>query len=63
MNERLEKLMRQRQTWRRGWADLRAMVQGSPPSELQGKSDEEILEQMRRTREVVFDAEYGHLYQ
>lgn len=62
MSERLEELMRYRQTWRRGWADLREMVQGRPPSDLKDKSADEILEKMRRTREEVFDAAYGHLY-
>lgn len=54
--------MRQRQVWQRGWADLRAMVQKRPPSDMKGKSTEMLLEQMRRTREEVFEAEYAHLY-
>lgn len=54
--------MRQRQVWQQGWSDLRAMVQKRPPSSIKGKSTEAILEQVRRTREEVFEAEYAHLY-
>lgn len=59
--------VRQRQAWQRGWAELREQVQTHPSQEIQLSGDKEadteaIVEQMRRTRQEVFDTEYAHLY-
>lgn len=59
--------VRQRQAWQKGWDELRQQVQANPSPHflLSGdisKDSELIVEQMRRTRQELFDAEYAHLY-
>jgi hypothetical protein len=60
----LIKLLRsavQQYEWRKGWQELRQLVQqdGKLPAEM---SVDELVEQMRKIREEIFEAEYAHLY-
>lgn len=64
LNALLVSLLRQAveaRKWREGWRELRNMVQRDNGSSV-GMTKEEIVEQMRKTRQEVFETEYAHLY-
>ncbi|MBK8049545.1 MAG: hypothetical protein IPK16_21975 [Anaerolineales bacterium] len=52
---------KQQRRWRQAWRELRERVQsdGGYP---QDETIDSIVDQMRKTRAEVFEAEYAHLY-
>jgi hypothetical protein len=58
---KLLKTALQQYLWRKGWQELREMVQRDGGLQV-GNTIEEIVEHMRKTREEIFEAEYAHLY-
>jgi hypothetical protein len=54
-------LASQRRAWLRGWAELRELIKQEGGLQV-GTTKEEIVEQLRRTRYEIFEAEYAHLY-
>jgi hypothetical protein len=54
-------LSRQRRTWLRGWEELGELVRQDEGLQV-ATTKEEIVEQMRKTRHEIFEAEYAHLY-
>jgi len=55
------KLTRQRRGWVRGWKELQALVEQEGGLQV-GTTREAVVEQMRKTRQEIFEAEYAHLY-
>jgi hypothetical protein len=55
------KLARQRRAWIRGWKELQTLVEQEGGLQV-GTTREAIVEQMRKTRREIFEAEYAHLY-
>ncbi|MBN1888952.1 MAG: hypothetical protein JW850_13240 [Thermoflexales bacterium] len=54
-------LARQRHAWIQGWEELRELIKREGGL-LVGATKEEVVEQMRKTRQEIFEAEYAHLY-
>jgi hypothetical protein len=54
-------LARQRRAWIQGWKELQRLVQQEGGLQT-GATKEEIVTQMRKTRQEIFEAEYAHLY-
>jgi protein-arginine kinase len=52
---------RHRPTYGQLWRELVDLVQREGGLNV-GKTTEEIVEQLRKTREEIFEAEYAHLY-
>jgi len=52
---------RQRQGWLRGWEELQALIEQEGGLQT-GATKEAIVEQMRKTRQEIFETEYAHLY-
>jgi hypothetical protein len=61
MLDSLVKQAEQRRAWLRDLDALREQIRKEGHL-LQGKSEDEVVEQLRRTREEIWDAEYAHLY-
>lgn len=61
MLTRWARLAHQRHTWIQGWDDLRELVRQEGGLQV-GATKEEVVEQMRKTRHEIFEAEYAHLY-
>jgi hypothetical protein len=61
MLTRWAKLARQRRTWLQGWQDLQELIRQEGGLQV-GATREEVVEQMRKTRREIFEAEYAHLY-
>lgn len=55
------KQARQRQEWLQGWRELQALIEKEGGLQI-GETKEEVVEQMRETRQEIFEAEYAHLY-
>lgn len=55
------KQARQRQGWLRGWKELQALIEQEGGLQV-GATKEAVVEQMRQTRQEIFEAEYAHLY-
>lgn len=51
----------EQQSWRQGWDELRQLVREEGGLSV-GTTKEEVVEQMRKTRQEIFEAEYAHLY-
>jgi hypothetical protein len=51
----------QRPTFAQLWRELLEQVQRDGGLKL-GSTTEEVIEQLRKTREEIFEAEYAHLY-
>lgn len=51
----------QRQAWLRELRDLRNLIQREGGLDV-GDTKEEVVAQMRKTRQEIFEAEYAHLY-
>ena len=47
--------------WQQGWDELRQLVKVEGGLDV-GTTKEEVVEQMRKTRQELFEAEYAHLY-
>jgi hypothetical protein len=54
-------LARQRRAWLGELAALREQIQQDGGLHV-GETTDEIVEQMRKTRREIFEAEYAHLY-
>ncbi len=61
MLERWAELTRQRRRWLQDWAKLDALVAEEGGLYL-GATRDEVVEQLRKQREEIFEAEYAHLY-
>lgn len=57
----LVKAARQRRAWLNDLAALRKQIEQDGGLSV-GVTKEEVVEQMRRTRREIFEAEYAHLY-
>jgi len=55
------KQARQRQSWLRGWKELQTLIEQQGGLQI-GDTKEAVVEQMRKTRQEIFEAEYAHLY-
>jgi hypothetical protein len=55
------KSARQRRAWIRGWKELQELVEQEGGLQV-GTTREAVVEQMRKTRSEIFEAEYAHLY-
>lgn len=51
----------QRRAWRQDLQDLRHLIQQEGGLQV-GMTKEQVVEQMRKTRQEIFEAEYAHLY-
>ena len=51
----------QRRAWLHGWAELRELIEQEGGLQV-GTTKEAVVEQLRRTRYEIFEAEYAHLY-
>ena len=58
---RLVETARQRRAWLREWEELRELIRQDGGLQI-GTTKEEVVEQMRKTRYEIFEAEYAHLY-
>lgn len=54
-------LARQRRVWLRELQDLRDLIQQEGGLTV-GNTKEEVVAQLRKTRQELFEAEYAHLY-
>ncbi len=54
-------LARQRRAWLRGWEELGELVRQDDGLQI-ATTKEKVVEQMRKTRHEIFEAEYAHLY-
>jgi hypothetical protein len=61
MIARLVDNARQHRAWLRGWEELRELIQREGGLQV-GVTKKEVVEQMRKTRYEIFEAEYAHLY-
>jgi hypothetical protein len=61
MLDRWTSLARQRRAWLRGWQELGELVRQDDGLQV-GMTKEQVVEQMRKTRYEIFEAEYAHLY-
>ncbi len=55
------KSARQRRTWQQDLQTLRDLIKKEGGLRI-GTTKEEVVEQMRKTRQEIFEAEYAHLY-
>ena len=58
---RLAKAATQHRAWVRGWEELGEQIRQGGGLQV-GDTKEQVVEQMRRTRREIFEAEYAHLY-
>ena len=61
MLARFAKLASQHRAWVQGWEELREQIRQAGGLQV-GATKDEVVEQMRRTRYAIFEAEYAHLY-
>ncbi len=54
-------LARQRHAWIQGWKELGELVRQDDGLQI-ATTKEKVVEQMRKTRYEIFEAEYAHLY-
>ena len=54
-------LARQRYAWIQGWKELGELVRQDDGLQI-ATTKEQVVEQMRKTRREIFEAEYAHLY-
>ncbi|MBN1484790.1 MAG: hypothetical protein JXA37_08720 [Chloroflexia bacterium] len=52
---------RQRREWIQGWEELADLIRQEGGLQV-GTTKDQVVEQMRRTRQEIFEAEYAHLY-
>ncbi|MBN1877927.1 MAG: hypothetical protein JXA33_27145 [Anaerolineae bacterium] len=52
---------RKHRTWQQDLQALRDLIQKEGGLQV-GRTKEEVVEQMRKTRQEIFEAEYAHLY-
>jgi len=55
------KSARQHHAWQHDLQELRDLIQKEGGLQV-GTTKEEVVEQMRKTRQEIFEAEYAHLY-
>ena len=55
------RLAQQQRTWQRDLQELRDLIQKEGGLHV-GTTKEEVVEQMRKTRQEIFEVEYAHLY-
>lgn len=58
---RLVALARERQAWRRNLAELREEIRRHGELSV-GATKDDVVERLRQTRRLIFEAEYAHLY-
>jgi hypothetical protein len=61
MLTRLAKQASQHRAWVRGWEELREQIRQDGGLQV-GHTKDEVVEQTRKTRQEIFEAEYAHLY-
>lgn len=57
----LSRWVRERQHWLHDLQELRALIRREGGLAV-GNTKEEVVEQMRKTRQEIFEVEYAHLY-
>jgi len=61
MLRRWAQLTKEQRSWRQTWEDLCQLVKEEGGLNV-GATKEKVVEQMRKTRQEIFEAEYAHLY-